>query len=378
MVKIFFVANTSFYIHNFRSGLMQALKAQAREVIAAAPPDEYTQDIMKRFRFIPLKNLDRKGMNPLKDILFFRELYQIYRREKPDVILHFTIKPNIYGSLAAQLTNCQTLNTITGGGYTFSRKGLLPALVNNLYKYAFRFSKRVIFQNDEDREFFIQSGLVQRHKTGLIRGSGVDTRHFNPDSGLGASHKQKFTFLLISRMLWDKGIGEYVQAAENIKRQQDNIEFCLLGPIDQGSPEAVPKDMIESWERESGMEYLGTTKDVRPFIAQSQVIVLPSYYREGIPKALLEAMAMTKPIITTDSIGCREVIEDGKNGFMVPVKDPEALAAAMMKMIDIGEEDRREMGRYGREKAVREFDKNIVIQAYVEEINKILGNKRII
>jgi glycosyltransferase involved in cell wall biosynthesis len=298
----------------------------------------------------------------------------LYRRERPHLVFHYTIKPVIYGSLAAALTGVPSLSTVTGAGYAFMRDGLLQHLVRRLYRLALRFPQAVFFQNPDDRDFFLRAGLVRESQVRTVPGSGVNLDNYAPDLEAEKSRDQggKMVFLFMGRLLWDKGIGELAEAAAMVRRHFPLAEVWVLGRTDPDNPAAVPEGQIRQWEREGRFTWLGWVQDVRPLISQSDVVVLPSY-REGIPRSLLEAMAMGKPIITTDGVGCREVIEDGRNGFMVPVKDTEALAAAMIKMIHLGEEGRREMGLYGRRKAEREFDERLVIQAYLREIDRILA-----
>jgi glycosyltransferase involved in cell wall biosynthesis len=374
MAKFLFVSSIQRNLH-FRLGLMEALLKHNHEVVAAASFDG-GESLLREWglRCHPLTRIQRGGLNPLAELRSMWELCRLYRRERPDLILHYTIKPNIYGSLAAALAGIASISTISGAGYTFMQAGLLNLLAGKLYKIAFRFPARVFFQNGDDRDFFIARGLVQQDKTLTVPGSGVNLAHFAPQycSACGNSGEGKTVFLFVGRLLWDKGLGEFTEAAGLVRQSFPHAEFRVLGQVDQGNPAAVPAEMLNRWEQEAKIRHLGFVQDVRPVLIRSDVVVLPSYYREGIPRCLLEAMAMGKPIITTDAIGCREVVEDGKNGFMVPVKNAPALAAAMEKMIAIGGNKRRDMGSYGRRKAAREFDEDLVVQAYLEEISKIL------
>jgi glycosyltransferase involved in cell wall biosynthesis len=373
MAKLLFVSSIHQNLH-FRLGLMEALLKHHHEVLAAASFDGGESFLKKRgIRCHPLTRTKRGGMNPLKELWSVWELFRFYQQERPDLILHYTIKPNIYGSMAAALAGIDSFSTISGAGYTFMREGLLSFLVSNLYKIALKLPVRVFFQNSDDRDFFITRGLVKPDQILTVPGSGVNLDHFAPNycSKFKKPSKGNIVFLFVGRLLWDKGIGEFAGAAGMVRVNFPQAEFRVLGGVDYDNPAAVPQEIINEWVNENKIRYLGHVQDVRPFLCDSDVVVLPSY-REGIPRSMLEAMAMAKPIITTDGIGCREVIEDGKNGFMVPVKDEPALAQAMVKMLTLGEDGRQEMGRYGRQKAEREFDEGIVIQIYLEEIERIL------
>ncbi|HOP55944.1 MAG TPA: glycosyltransferase family 4 protein [bacterium] len=367
------VANVSRDLYNFRIGLMRALKSEGFEVIAVAPEDNFSKRFTEEdIRFIPI-NLKRGGRNPLTELILILKLYEIYKKEKPSLVIHYTIKPNIYGNIASRLAKTKSISVVTGLGSLFVSKSVLQEMVSFLYRFSFKFCDRVFFLNSDDRDYFINRGIVQPEKTVLIKGEGIDTGYFSKEKCLNIPEEDNnIVFLLISRMIRDKGIWEFVESARIVKRIYPSTKFWLLGPVDKENPSGITIETIRGWEEKGLVSYLGVADDVRPLICKSDVVVLPSY-REGIPRSLLEAMSMEKPIITTDSIGCRDVVEDGKNGFLVPVKNPEALADAMIKMIEMTEEEREEMGKYGRNKVLREFDEKIIIRVYLEEIGKILS-----
>ncbi|MFN3471860.1 MAG: glycosyltransferase family 4 protein, partial [Aquificaceae bacterium] len=228
----------------------------------------------------------------------------------------------------------------------------------------------VVFLNPDDKELFLKKGLIREEKAVIIKGEGINTEFFNPKV-CQEKEKDTFIFLMVSRLLWDKGVGEFVSAGRLLKEAyKEKIELWLLGPIDKGNPSSVSEEDIKKWEEEGIIKYLGTTQDVRPFICQADCVVLPSYYREGIPRSLLEAMAMERPIITTDSPGCREVCKDGENGFLVKPRDVESLFRAMERMYRLSGEERESMGRLGRKLAVDEFSEEKVIRDYLEIIFK--------
>jgi len=379
MRKIFFVSNTAWSLFNFRISLMRYLKSQGHDVRAIAPYDGFADRLKKEFPFIGLGKLDRKGKSFLKDFNFFEELYRIYKEHKPDLVLHFTIKPNIYGSIACGLLRIPSVANVTGLGYVFTGKSFLSLIVKKLYKFSFSFSEKVVFQNPVDYDFFISGKIIPLGKGAIIPGSGVNTEKFSPEFcknlGKNKDSKNKIVFLMVSRMLWDKGVKEFVKVAKIIREKYQNVEFWLLGPVDEGNPAAVPRHVLDLWEKEGVIKYPGVTDDVRSFICQSDVVVLPSFYREGIPRVLLEAMAMAKPIITTDAPGCRETVVDGVNGFMVKPKDVESLAGAMEKMLVLPKDERDRMGREGRKMVFEKFDEKIVIEKYMEIIGEVMGDE---
>ena len=326
---------------------------------------------------MPIHGLDRKGANGLKDLKLVSELRGIYRTEKPDIVLHYTIKLNVYGTFAARLAKIPSVCTVTGLGWLFTEKSLVTLigsfLYKILYKIAFSIALSVVFQNRYDREFFIDQGLVRKEKVYLTPGPGVDTTHFSPDVCEDRGEDcGNHVFLLLARMLWDKGIGEFAEAAKIVKQSHPDTEFWLVGPMDRENRAAIPEDIIKKWVEEGIIRYFGKTDDVRPFYCKCDVAVLPSY-REGTASSLIEAMAVGKPVITTDAIGCREVVEDGENGFLVPVKDGKSLADAMMRYIGLDHHEKVRMGVYSRDKVVREFDQHIVNDIYFKIIQDIAG-----
>lgn len=373
-MKAIFVSNTSLTIRNFRLGLMQALKSKGYDVIFCAQDNGYAGEVTEKgFTFIPL-SIDRKGTNPVIDIKQIFKLYKIYKKERPDIILHYTIKPNIYGSIAAKLARIPCINSITGLGYVFVNKNTIYSLVKFLYKISCNIAKRTFFQNRDDMNLFFEKGLISEEKAILVNGSGVNIKFFSPDFCQSMKkEKDSFVFLFMGRFLWDKGVGDFVDAARLVKQKYLKAQFWLIGIIDMGNPSGIGIETIKKWQEEGVVTYWGEIRDVRPFICQADCVVLPSYYREGIPRSLLEALAMEKPIITTNAVGCREVIEDEVNGFSVIVKDQQNLFDSFCRMIELSSEERLKMGKAGREKVKKEFEENIVIDVYLKEIERVLS-----
>jgi glycosyltransferase involved in cell wall biosynthesis len=359
------VANTSWYLHNFRAPFIRELQARNIEVVALAPRDEWAEKFEAlgvRFVEVPMS---RRGLNPLVDMGLLARFQRVYRREKPDFVFHNTIKPVIYGSIAARSAGIEcVVNMIPGLGFVFIGKNalnrILRPLVKTMYRAALGGSHRVFFQNQDDLEYFVSGGLVKRSRAVLTWGSGVDLDRFNVVER--SADNDDCTFLFVGRLLRDKGLGEFVEAAKVMKSRHPATRFLLLGRLDPGNPAGVDASAVEEWERNGYTEYLGELPDVRPVLAKADVVVLPSY-REGVPKALLEAMAMGKPIITTDAPGCRETVVEGRNGILVLPRDAPGLIAAMEKLVQ--EPDVRiRMGTEGRKVAIERFD--------VKSVNAIL------
>lgn len=364
--------NTSWNIVNFRSGLVRALVARGFDVVAASPVDTHVARLEQiGCRHVPLA-MDNKGADPLKDSALFLRYLGLMRRERPDIYLGWTIKPNIYGSLAARLLGLPVVNNVSGLGTAFLREGWLTRVVKLLYRVAFRRSACVFFQNNDDRDLFVSSHLVRDEQTRLIPGSGIDLNRFSPTSPMHRAEHEGPVFILVARLLWDKGVGEYVEAARRVKARVPYARFQLLGFLDVANRSAVPREMVDGWVKEGVIEYLGQTDDVRPFIAAADCVVLPSY-REGTPRSLIEAAAMARPLITTDVPGCREVVDDGKNGWICRLKDAEDLADKFLRFTEASAERKLEMGRQSRLKVEREFDEKIVIDAYLDAIERSLG-----
>ena len=367
-MKIAVVLNTSWNIYNFRKGLILSLMDKGNEVITIAPKDKFTYKLMDMgCRHIPVK-MDSRGANPIKDFLLIWELYYIYKKIKPDIILHYTIKPNIYGTIAASWLRIPVINNVCGLGTMFLKDNLVSKIAIMLYRVAFRFPKKIFFQNDDDRQLFLQRKIVSKKVSDLLPGSGINTRDFQPAQN--PNKTGKFTFLLISRLIYDKGIIEYIEAIEMLKQEGMDAKFQLLGPIDAKHKRGIPEEVIQEWIEKNQVEYLGTTEDVRSFIEKADCIVLPSY-REGTPKTLLEAASMGKPIVATNVPGCNNVVLDGKNGFLCNLKDSNDLAIKMKKIFSLEPGKREKMGIESRSYVVENFDESIVISKYLESIEKI-------
>lgn len=371
-MKVIIVLNTAWNLFNFRAGLIQTLVANGYEVVAVAPNDKYAENVSQLgCRFIPLY-MDNGGVHPGRDLLLFWRFWWLLFRERPNIYLGYTIKPNIYGAFAAQILGIPVVNNISGLGSTLISKGFLAKIVRFMYLVVLRRSAKVFFQNSDDKKYFIESRLVKASISDLVPGSGIDLNHFMPrPASFEAVGVFKFRFLLVARMLGDKGVYEYVEAAALIKKKWPQVECCLLGFLSANNPTAISSEEMSAWVTEGNIEYLGESDDVRYEISQADCIVLPSY-REGLPRTLLEAAALARPIIATNVPGCREVVDHGVNGYLCNVCDSLDLASKMEAMMNLSPSRRYEMGLKGRAKVEIQFDEKIVINKYLSTIKKIL------
>lgn len=366
MKKILLNGNTSFVIYNFRYGLMEELENRGYKVVVVAGEDGSTKLIKEKgWRFIPIK-IDRRGKNILNDLKLFIQYYQIYRKEKPDYVLNFTIKPNIYSTLAAKIAGIDVLNNVTGLGDTFNSNNLTNKIIKFLYKISFKFPKAIFFQNDDDMNIFLENNLISRQKCIRIPGSGVNLEKFNLTEKKEKNDKIKLLF--IGRISENKGVRIAYEVAKKIKSKYPNIEIQLLGKIYEDEKGHIPEKELLEWEKECNIKYLGTSKDVRNEIKEADAIIFPSYYREGVPRSLIEAAAMGKIILTTDNVGCRDIANEGYNGFLAQIKSVDSMVKQIEKYMNLTSEEKKNMEKNSRKKAVEEFDERIVISKYLEVI----------
>jgi glycosyltransferase involved in cell wall biosynthesis len=363
-MKVAIVLNTSWNIYNFRMNFIKSLLAEGHEVHTVAPIDDYTSRLQQAGCIHHSVTMDSRGANPIRDFGLIIELWSIYRKLKPDIILHYTIKPNIYGTLAASMLKIPVINNVCGLGTVFLKKGIVSEIAMKLYRWAFRYPKKVFFQNSDDRKLFLDRKLVPSDIADLIPGSGVDLKRFTPGA---PARNEKFTFLLISRLITDKGVLEFIEAVKQLQSKGLDAKFQILGPKDPKHKRGIQLKTIDEWIHSGIVEYLGTTEDVRQFINKADCVVLPSY-REGTPRTLLEAASSAKPIIATDVPGCHHVVVDQFNGLLCKMKDVNDLADKMTIMAGLDQESLKEMGANGRKKMELEFSEDIVIRKYIEAI----------
>lgn len=366
-MKIAIVLNTSWNIYNFRMNFIRALLAEGHEVHTIAPTDEFTKYLTEAGCIHHKLRMDSRGANPIKDSALILELFLIYRAVKPDIILHYTIKPNVYGTIAAALLRIPVVNNVCGLGTVFLKDNLVSTIAVLLYKISFRFAAKVFFQNPDDLDLFLKKRLVAPGQADLLPGSGIDLQKFTPTA---FKRNPKFTFLLISRLITDKGILEYIEAVRKLKHEGLDARFQILGAMDPQHKRGIKMEVVDEWIRTGTVEYMGTTTDVRQFIHQADCIVLPSY-REGTPRTLLEAASSSKPIIATDVPGCNHVVTDNYNGLLCKLRDAEDLAEKMKLMATLNDEKLMLFGKNGRAKVEAEYDESFVIRKYLKTLTTL-------
>lgn len=374
-LKILLAANTDWYLHNFRSSLTTRLLEQGCQVTLVSPPGKYTREFERQgLRWIPW-DLGRQSIAPWLEIGSLRQIFDIYRREKPDLVHHHTIKPVIYGTLAARLAGVPAIiNSITGRGYIFlgeERKARsLKRLVKPLYRLAFSTPRcGATFENEEDQQYFVTNHFIPAERTWLIEGVGVDPNKFTPQPEPPGDP----VILLAARMLWDKGIGVLVEAARLLK-VDTAARVVLVGEPDPGNPASVSQSTLEKWHAAGIIEWWGWRADMPETYNQSHIVTLPTMYGEGVPTSLLEAAACGRPLVASDIPGCRQVVQDGHNGLLVPPNDPQALAAALKRLA--GDAALRgRMGAASRQLVIQKFTHAQVNAATLRVYQQVLGAK---
>jgi glycosyltransferase involved in cell wall biosynthesis len=379
-MKVLIALNSAWNLLNFRSGLIKALQDHGHQVMLAAPADEHVralEDLGARFVDLPMQV---HGTNPLADLGLVLRLLQLIRTETPDVLLAYTAKPNVYGGLAGRCLGVPVINNIAGLGSVFIRGGWLARVLATLYRLALTRSQRVFFQNPDDHRQFIEMGLVRAELCAVLPGSGVDLRRFQPmplpslrwrDEVNEESDKgRRFVFLLVARLLKDKGVLEFAEAARLLKPLYPWAEFALLGFQDAQNPNAVPEDQLSSWQAQGWVSYWGSSSDVREQLARADCVVLPSY-REGTPRTLLEAAAMGRPLVATDVPGCREVVQHGVNGLLCQPRNASDLAEKMQAVLALSPLSLSQWGIESRRWVEQHFDEQIVIREYLQAIDAL-------
>lgn len=367
MARVILLGSYPFALINFRGKLIEDLVHCGHQVIGCAPDgDENFRNDLKALGadYVPIR-MQRTGMNPIADLASLISMWRTFRRLRPDAIFAYTIKPVIYGSFAARLAGVPRIHSmITGLGYAFmgetTKQRLVGSFAKFLYRSALRINHGAFFQNEDDAQLFHDQQLLDRNKSTITGGSGVDLEHYEieplPD---------KVRFLMCGRILVEKGVREYFEAAREIKSRFPEAEFAYVGPFDEGNPAAIQKEEIEELNSCGHVELTGFTEDVRPFFRDCSVFVLPSY-REGTPRTVLEAAAMGRPIITTNGPGgCKQTVKDGETGYLVPIKDRDALVDAMLKFVQ-EPESIPTMGKAGRAWIEEKFDVRKVNATIIE------------
>ncbi len=371
MKTIGIVINTSWHIYNFRTGLIKALQEMGYRVVAIAPQDIYSQKLVDTdmdYHDIKMNNM---GTNILEDTKLTYSYYKVFKKIKPDLLLLYTIKPNIYGSIAAKMLNIPVISSITGLGTVFLHDNLSSKVAKLLYKVTLNIPGKVFFENPHDKKVFLDQGFVKKEKTVLTPGACIDTNEFRPIEQVKFNENNQPKFLFIARLVRDKGLIEYIDAIKLLRSKYPTIEFAILGPYYPGNPTAITEEEMDRWVEEGLVNYLGESDNVKSIISEYDCVVLPSY-REGLSRVLLEAASMEKPIVTTNVPGCKDVVEDGVNGFLCEKENAHHLAEKIEQIILLTNYDRMQMGKKGREKVVKEFDEPIVNDKYIAAIQEML------
>ena len=376
-MKIIVLGNQAKAMSNFWSVLIRHMRRAGHEVVCCAPPGDANAEAALAAQGARVRNysLDRKGLNPLSDLRTTLELFKLFRDEKPDLLFASTIKPVIYGCMAARAAGVPHIYaTITGLGYAFEADTFFKKCVNRLGRLLYRAglsgAEGIFFQNQDDITVFRQSGILgPKARVLTARGTGVDTKRFAPSPFADYTDQGNLSgppvFLLVARLLEAKGLPEYAEAARMLKARYPHARFQVLGPPEKGLG-SVSLEQVQAWQQQGCIEYLGETSDVRPYVAAAHVLVLPSW-REGTPTSIMEGMSMGRPAVVTDAPGCREVVRSGVNGYLVPVRDPQALASAMEAFIT-SPQDIARMGQAGRELALSEFDAEKVAARILQDM----------
>ena len=360
-------------IYCFRKELIEGLIAEGYEVLISCPYGEKFE-LLTHWNYIyddPV--IDRRGTNVVADFKLFRHYKKLFKKYRPDVVLTYTAKPNVYASIAARRLKIPYINNVTGFGSVLNKKGLMKAFIMKLFKTAYRGANCIMFQNSTNMQLALDCGMVKGEYR-LIPGSGVDVNRYPlqtyPQGGNGLEGEQ-VVFNYIGRILHDKGVDDYIEAAKRIKANYPNVEFNMLGFIEP--TEAHYEAELKALGEQGIVRYRGSQKDIKPFVARSHATIHPSIYGEGMSNVLLESAASGRPLITTDNPGCKETVNDGETGFLYHGGDVAALVEKIETFLVMPNDKREEMGKAGREKVKTEFSRDIVVQAYLEEIQKILN-----
>lgn len=367
MKKVLILVNHDVVIYNFRKELVERLLKDKYEVYISSPYGERIDDLVKMgCKHIEAK-IARHGTNIIEEIKSLNYYKRIIKEIKPDVVLTYTIKPNIYGGMACSMLKVPYIANITGLGTAVENKGLMQNITTILYRIAFKKIKCLFFQNTENRQFFIDKNIaVEKHR--LVPGSGVNLEHFKV---IDYPSDETIEFAFISRIMKEKGIDQYIETAEFIRNKYPNTRFHICGFCEEAY-----EDKLKELQDQGIVTYHGMQRDVRKILAKTHCTIHPTYYPEGMSNVLLESSACGRPIITTNRSGCIETVDDGVNGFVVEQQNSKDLIDKIEKFLKLSYEEKKQMGLAGREKVEREFDRKIVVEAYMDEIDKINANSR--
>lgn len=371
--KVVIIENHELGIYSIRHDLVEAIADEYDVTVLTELDDSFKNgDLENKVHFI---DVGKSVLNPATAARYNSRLYKALKKVQPDVCLTFTIRPAIYGNMVTRKLGIPTISTITGTGPLFDSKSISYTIARQLYKWVLKKTNFVFFPNYDDLNAFVERKYIKRDQAKRVPGSGINFQKFSPQAS-SRGNDNKFVFLYVSRLIKDKGVMEFVEAASIIKNDFPESEFHIVGPLWTGNKKSltVTADELKSWINKGWIIYHDKQKDIRPFIADSDCVVMPSY-REGMSNVLLEAASMAKPLITTNVTGCRDIVDDGVNGLLCKVKDGKDLAEKMKLMMSFTVKKREEMGKKGREKMIKEFDKQIVIRKYLEAIKEIIDGR---
>lgn len=372
--KIVIIENHELGIYSIRYDLVKAIAEKYDTTVLTEVDDSFKNgDLEKMVHFV---DVGKAVLNPATALKYYSRLKRSLQKARPDVCITFTIRPAIYGNLVTGRLKIPTISTITGTGPLFDSKSVSYTIARQLYKRVLKKTKFVFFPNYDDLNGFVERGYIRKEQGRRVPGSGINHEQFTPQPST-RSNDGKFIFLFISRLIKDKGVIEFVEAASILKVKYPEAEFHIVGPLWTGNKKSltVTADELNGWIKKGWIIYHDKQKDVRPFIADADCVVMPSY-REGMSNILLEGASMARPLIATDVTGCRDIVEHGVNGLLCKVKSGTDLAEKMIQMMKLSAEERKMMGKKGREKMIKEFDKKIVIQKYLEAIEEVIHEKQ--
>ncbi|MFA0013646.1 glycosyltransferase family 4 protein [Vibrio lentus] len=379
MSKIVIASNTSWFVYNFfRSSIVEFMR-DGNQIYVIAPKDKYSQRLIDLGCELHAIELDRSGMNLVQEIRTFYRLCLLIYFISPDCVLNFTPKMNIYSTIAARMNKVKVINSVAGLGSIFTEKGIKSFLGRILLRLTQPLADHVIFQNPDDWKIYLDNQLVSKENSSRVRGIGINLADFKPSA---APDDEIVRFILVARMLKNKGVVDFVEAAKAVDEHYQmrkaagfdvpKYEFSLLGFVDKENPQGISLRQLEEWDKTTLVDYLGETNNVFSVVKKQDCVVLPSFYREGVPQCLIEACSMAKPIITTDNVGCRETVVDGETGILIKKQSVPELKEAMVKMIEMGHQERLAYGQKGRKKAEKEFCHLKVSRHYLQVIESII------
>lgn len=369
--KILFIGNTSWSMWNFRREIMLYLKSKGASVAVLAPEDKFSTHLAENFNFRALKHLNRKSKNPLHDLFLLAEVYSKIRKMKPDLVFLYTIKPNIYGNFAARLQNIKTISIVPGTGYAFSKKGLVQTIARTLYKATIGYAEKIIFLNTRDLRDFEKARIVTEcsESSVLFPGEGVDTEHYKMPRIKRFLPEGKGKFYFIGRLLKDKGIMEFIEAAQDVKKDFPNTHFHVVGPIDRGNPMCIDSKTLERHHDEGTIIYHGTKDDVREDLSTADALVLPTRYKEGLSRICLEALSLGIPVISTKNRGCLPIVIHEKTGILLEGDDACSVKNGLISFLKLSASKRECLGLEGRHLVVKNFSIDVIIRKYLKMIS---------